>query len=152
MTGQGGYSVTRRGPTLTTSGADRDISCRHFVSESSNHRSCLQVATSIVNTLNGGSESCWTLKRSLGSQALAKYAFGLGLLQMLFTTAAFTVFSLPVGHGIGTVILEQVCTLDQTALRPPWPRDIRANICITYSISVIGKRLTFPFPHKVMLL
>lgn len=41
-------------------------------------------------------------------KALAKYAFGLGLLQMLFTTAAFTVFSLPVGHGIGTVILEQV--------------------------------------------
>ena len=41
-------------------------------------------------------------------QALAKYAFGLGSLQMLLTTLAFTLFALPVGHGIGTVILEQV--------------------------------------------
>ncbi len=42
------------------------------------------------------------------AQALAKYAFGLGLLQMVFSTAAFTLFSLPVGAGIGTVILEKV--------------------------------------------
>lgn len=42
-------------------------------------------------------------------QALAKYAFGLGLLQMLLTTAAFTIFSLPVGNGVGTIILEKVC-------------------------------------------
>ena len=41
-------------------------------------------------------------------QALAKYAFGLGSLQMLLTTLAFTLFALPVGHGVGTVILEQV--------------------------------------------
>ena len=43
------------------------------------------------------------------AQALAKYAFGLGLLQMVFSTAAFTLFSLPVGAGIGTIILERVC-------------------------------------------
>ena len=45
------------------------------------------------------------------AQALAKYAFGLGLLQMLFSTAAFTLFSLPVGAGIGTVILERVIAI-----------------------------------------
>ena len=45
------------------------------------------------------------------TQALAKYAFGLGLLQMVFSTAAFTVFSLPVGAGIGTIILERVITM-----------------------------------------
>ncbi len=41
-------------------------------------------------------------------QALAKYAFGLGLLQMFLCTAAFTLFALPVGNGIGTQILEKV--------------------------------------------
>lgn len=39
------------------------------------------------------------------AQALAKYAFGLGSLQMLATTAAFTLFALPVGAGVGTQIL-----------------------------------------------
>jgi hypothetical protein len=28
---------------------------------------------------------------------------------MVFSTAAFTLFSLPVGAGIGTIILERVC-------------------------------------------
>lgn len=42
------------------------------------------------------------------AQALAKYAFGLGLLQMFCCTAAFTLFALPVGNGIGTQILEKV--------------------------------------------
>jgi hypothetical protein len=37
-------------------------------------------------------------------QALAKYAFGLGVLQMVLCTAAFTLFSLPVGQGIGTQV------------------------------------------------
>lgn len=41
-------------------------------------------------------------------KALAKYAFGLGILQMLLCTAAFSLFSLPVGNGIGTQILEKV--------------------------------------------
>ncbi len=41
-------------------------------------------------------------------QALAKYAFGLGLLQMFLCTLAFSLFSLPVGKGIGTQILEVV--------------------------------------------
>jgi len=41
-------------------------------------------------------------------KALAKYAFGLGLLQMFCCTAAFTLFALPVGNGIGTQILEKV--------------------------------------------
>lgn len=41
-------------------------------------------------------------------QALAKYAFGLGVLQMLLCTAAFSLFSLPVGNGVGTQILEKV--------------------------------------------
>lgn len=53
-------------------------------------------------------------------QALAKYAFGLGLLQMVITTAAFTVFSLPVGHGVGTIILEKVRS--RNALKPKAPR------------------------------
>ena len=42
------------------------------------------------------------------TQALAKYAFGLGLLQMFLCTLAFSLFSLPVGKGIGTQILEVV--------------------------------------------
>jgi hypothetical protein len=41
-------------------------------------------------------------------QALAKYAFGLGLTQMFLCTLAFSLFSLPVGKGIGTQILEVV--------------------------------------------
>lgn len=41
-------------------------------------------------------------------QALAKYAFGLGTLQMVLCTLAFTLFALPVGNGIGTQILVKV--------------------------------------------
>lgn len=38
-------------------------------------------------------------------RALAKYAFGLGLLQMVASTAVFTAFELPVGNAFGTQIL-----------------------------------------------
>ena len=38
-------------------------------------------------------------------KALAKYAFGLGLLQVLASTAVFTAFELPVGNAVGTQIL-----------------------------------------------
>ncbi|KAG2451237.1 hypothetical protein HYH02_003844 [Chlamydomonas schloesseri] len=41
-------------------------------------------------------------------KALAKYAFGLGSLQVLFCTGIFTAFALPAGHSIGTIFLEQV--------------------------------------------
>ena len=41
-------------------------------------------------------------------QALAKYAFGLGTVTMVLSTLAFTIFALPVGHGIGTQILIKV--------------------------------------------
>ncbi len=41
-------------------------------------------------------------------QALAKFAFGLGTLQMLLCTLAFTLFALPVGNGIGTQILVKI--------------------------------------------
>lgn len=41
-------------------------------------------------------------------QALAKFAFGLGTLQMLLCTLAFTLFALPVGNSIGTQILVKV--------------------------------------------
>ena len=41
-------------------------------------------------------------------QALAKYAFGLGTLQMVLCTLAFTLFALPVGNGIGTQILVKI--------------------------------------------
>ena len=41
-------------------------------------------------------------------QGLAKFAFGLGTLQMLLCIAAFTLFALPVGHGVGTEILVRV--------------------------------------------
>lgn len=40
-------------------------------------------------------------------KALAKYAFGLGGLQMLLCTVAFTAFALPAGSGIGTKLLNQ---------------------------------------------
>ncbi|GFH24862.1 predicted protein, partial [Haematococcus lacustris] len=39
-------------------------------------------------------------------KALAKYAFGLGTLQMIACTAIFSAFALPVGQGLGTRILE----------------------------------------------
>ena len=38
-------------------------------------------------------------------KALAKYAFGLGLLQMVASTALFTAFELPVGNAVGTQLL-----------------------------------------------
>ena len=41
-------------------------------------------------------------------QALAKYAFGLGFLQMLVCTALFTAMALPAGRGIMTQFLEVV--------------------------------------------
>ncbi len=92
------------------------------------------------------------------AQALAKYAFGLGLLQMVFSTAAFTIFSLPVGAGIGTVILEKViitrCRLPITTykhqlapnvhvrvlLRKPAPR--LSSICSRHSTCVADWQTT----------
>ncbi|GLI67394.1 hypothetical protein VaNZ11_011578 [Volvox africanus] len=41
-------------------------------------------------------------------KSLAKFAFGLGTLQVALCTGIFTAFALPVGHGLGTVFLEQV--------------------------------------------
>lgn len=41
-------------------------------------------------------------------QALAKYAFGLGSIQVLLSTAIFSACALPVGRGLATIFLEQV--------------------------------------------
>lgn len=41
-------------------------------------------------------------------KSLAKYAFGMGSLQMLFTTAAFIAVALPPGHGVMSLFLEKV--------------------------------------------
>ncbi|KAG2498210.1 hypothetical protein HYH03_003961 [Edaphochlamys debaryana] len=41
-------------------------------------------------------------------KSLAKFAFGLGSLQVFLSTVIFTAFSLPVGHGLGTWFLETV--------------------------------------------
>ena len=41
-------------------------------------------------------------------KALAKYAFGMGSLQMLLTTGAFVAVALPPGHGIMSLFLEKV--------------------------------------------
>ena len=41
-------------------------------------------------------------------KSLAKYAFGMGSLQMLLTTAAFIAVALPPGHGIMSLFLEKV--------------------------------------------
>jgi Kef-type K+ transport system membrane component KefB len=41
-------------------------------------------------------------------KALAKYAFGMGGLQMLICIVAFTAFALPLGAGVGTVFLERI--------------------------------------------
>ncbi|GFR52486.1 hypothetical protein Agub_g15056, partial [Astrephomene gubernaculifera] len=40
-------------------------------------------------------------------KSLAKYAFGLGSLQVILCTGIFTSFALPVGHGLGTLFLEE---------------------------------------------
>ena len=65
------------------------------------HEPCKPVGVALKPSRTGAP------KPSRRAQALAKYAFGLGLLQMIITTAAFTVFSLPVGSGVGTIILEK---------------------------------------------
>lgn len=50
------------------------------------------------------------LELSLGRlKALAKYAFGMGSLQVLICTVAFTLIAVPVGQGLGTRFLEVVC-------------------------------------------
>eukprot|EP00199_Chlamydomonas_sp_CCMP681_P001509 CAMPEP_0119110844 /NCGR_PEP_ID=MMETSP1180-20130426/32455_1 /TAXON_ID=3052 ORGANISM="Chlamydomonas cf sp, Strain CCMP681" /NCGR_SAMPLE_ID=MMETSP1180 /ASSEMBLY_ACC=CAM_ASM_000741 /LENGTH=840 /DNA_ID=CAMNT_0007097455 /DNA_START=229 /DNA_END=2751 /DNA_ORIENTATION=+ len=41
-------------------------------------------------------------------KALAKFAFGLGTLQIVICTSIFTCFALPAGQGLGTHILEQL--------------------------------------------
>ncbi|KXZ54882.1 hypothetical protein GPECTOR_4g954 [Gonium pectorale] len=41
-------------------------------------------------------------------KSLAKFAFGLGTLQVALCTGIFTAFALPVGHSFGTIFLEQV--------------------------------------------
>lgn len=41
-------------------------------------------------------------------KSLAKYAFGMGSLQMLLTTAAFIAVALPPGHGVMSLFLEKV--------------------------------------------
>ena len=45
---------------------------------------------------------------SLGVQALAKYAFGLGTVTMVLCTLVFTAMSLPPGQGLGTQIMVKV--------------------------------------------
>jgi hypothetical protein len=45
---------------------------------------------------------------SCPSQALAKFAFGMGTLQVVGTTLLFTGFALPAGRSWGTVFLEAV--------------------------------------------
>lgn len=45
---------------------------------------------------------------SLWTQALSKFAFGLGGLQMLLCTVAFVAFALPAGEGLGTQVLTTV--------------------------------------------
>lgn len=45
-------------------------------------------------------------------QALAKYAFGMGSLQVIITTLLFTAVALPAGSGLGTWFLEKVCHAD----------------------------------------
>jgi hypothetical protein len=42
-------------------------------------------------------------------QALSKYAFGMGSLQVILSTLLFTAVALPVGSGLGTWFLEVVC-------------------------------------------
>lgn len=45
----------------------------------------------------------------LAPQALSKYAFGMGSLQVIITTLLFTAVALPAGSGLGTWFLEKVC-------------------------------------------
>jgi hypothetical protein len=45
-------------------------------------------------------------------QALAKYAFGMGSLQVIITTLLFTAVALPAGSGLGTWFLEKVCNAE----------------------------------------
>lgn len=61
--------------------------------------------------LAGRSDSLWSpqgFDHVVTSQALAKFAFGLGTLQMVFCTAIFTAFALPAGQGLGTKVLESL--------------------------------------------
>lgn len=51
---------------------------------------------------------CWCSPSLCCSQALAKFAFGLGSIQVLLCTALFSACALPVGRGLATIFLEQV--------------------------------------------
>lgn len=62
------------------------------------HSPCLYITTESVTA----TQTSWHL------QALAKYAFGLGTISMALSTFVFTAFALPVGHGIGTLILTNI--------------------------------------------
>eukprot|EP00873_Tetraselmis_striata_P045761 jgi/Tetstr1/466025/TSEL_010616.t1 len=66
-------------------------------------------------------------------KALSKYAFGMGLLQMVLCTAAFTAFALPVGHGLGSMILEGLFHAPQSLVGI---RRVDEAIVIGYALSL----------------
>lgn len=57
----------------------------------------------------------------------------MGLLQMIVCTAAFTAFALPIGHGLGSVILEQTFHAPASLVAI---RSIDEAIVIGYALSL----------------
>jgi len=78
--------------------------------DSFNNHSICRCSFHFLNPYWSGFHSCITSSSEdmFCLQALAKFAFGLGTLQMLLCTLAFTLFALPVGNGIGTQILVKI--------------------------------------------
>lgn len=81
----------------------------------------------------GGILAVRVLRLELSLQALSKYAFGMGLLQMVLCTAAFTAFALPVGHGLGSMILEGLFHAPQSLVGI---RRVDEAIVIGYALSL----------------
>jgi hypothetical protein len=64
---------------------------------------------------------CWL-------QALAKYAFGMGSLQVIITTLLFTAFALPAGSSFGTWFLEMVCHADPSLVSIRTVDEVRTGV------------------------
>jgi len=66
-------------------------------------------------------------------KALSKYAFGMGFTQMLLCTAAFTSFALPIGHGLGSILLEDIFQAPASLVGI---RSVDEAIVIAYALSL----------------
>ena len=69
-------------------------------------------------------------------QALKKYAFGLGTIQVIVTTTAFVLFAIPFGHSVGTFLLQKLAFADvSTSTISSWDEAIVIAVALSLSSS-----------------